>query len=470
MGRIIRADYEQMYLLPPNVDEWVPSDHPARFIRDFVDALDLEALGFAMPEGVDGRPAYASDLLLKAWLHGYYHKIRSSRGLEKACYDSISLVWLTGNAHPDHNTLWRFWTRNREALKEVFKSSVRVAVRNDLASLALQAVDGTKIQAQVSTERAEHHKDLEKQLARWDQAIEEVTAQVERAESEEEGSYRLPEGMTDAAARRERIRRTLEEMDKAGVAHRHEREPEARVMKCREGKRLAYNAQAVSEAKNRLIVASEVTDAENDYGQLMPMIEAASEMVGEPAEETVADSGYWCGEQVALAQERGTGVLVAVREPSKNRASPYRQSAFRYDRARDVYVCPHGEALAFERTRKVRGKHLSRVYRCANRECPYRGACTRDPKGRSVEQSPFHEAVERQKARQKRPDRQALLRRRKVIAEPPFACVKHLLGFRRWTVRGIVNVRAQWAVVCATVNLRVLYGYWKRGTLRLETA
>jgi len=55
MSRIIRADYGQLLLLPPSVDEWVPADHPARFVRDFVDALDLEAMGIDVPEGRDGR-------------------------------------------------------------------------------------------------------------------------------------------------------------------------------------------------------------------------------------------------------------------------------------------------------------------------------------------------------------------------------------------------------------------------------
>jgi len=467
MGRPIRANYEQSYLFPPSVNDWVPADHPARFIRDFVDALDLKDLGFAMPEGLDGRPAYACDLLLKAWLHGYYHKIRSSRGLEKACYDSISLVWLTGNEHPDHNTLWRFWRTNRSALKGVFRSSVKVAVKNEMVSLALQAVDGTKIAAQVSTARAVHRKELEKYLARIDEAIEEVMGQVEGAEGRESGSYRLPPEMADAQKRREQIRRTLDELAKADCAHRHPRDPEAKVMRCREGERLGYNAQAVSEANHRLIVASEVTDEANDYAQLTPMLQAAKETVGHTAQETLADSGYCCGEQLALAERQKAPVLVTIPVPSKGRHSAYPKSAFTYDRERDVYVCPRGEALCFERTRKWRGKHVSRVYRCTNCSCASRGECTRDPKGRTVEQEPFYEAVERQRQKQTTAKNCALLRKRKEIAELPFARLKHLLGFRRWTVRGLENVRAQWALLCATLNLGVLYGWWKQGKLEM---
>ena len=46
MSRKIRANYEEQLLSPPCVEDWVPADHPARFIRDFVDSLDLKAMGF----------------------------------------------------------------------------------------------------------------------------------------------------------------------------------------------------------------------------------------------------------------------------------------------------------------------------------------------------------------------------------------------------------------------------------------
>ena len=79
MSYEIRADYKQMYLLPPSLEEWIPEDHPARYIRDFVESLDLGGMGFKEPECENGRPAYLTDLLLKVWLYGYYKKIRSSR-------------------------------------------------------------------------------------------------------------------------------------------------------------------------------------------------------------------------------------------------------------------------------------------------------------------------------------------------------------------------------------------------------
>jgi len=89
MAAPIAPDYGQQFLFPPALEDWIGADHPARFLREFVDQLDLPALGFAMPVSLAGRPAYAPSLLLKIWLYGYYHRIRSTRKLEAACGDVV---------------------------------------------------------------------------------------------------------------------------------------------------------------------------------------------------------------------------------------------------------------------------------------------------------------------------------------------------------------------------------------------
>src|SRR5687768_9071462 len=88
----IAPDYGQQFLLPPALEDWVPKDHPARFLREFVDELDLRALGFAVPQSAEGRPPYAPSLLLKIWLFGYMTRVRSTRKLEAACRENLSLL------------------------------------------------------------------------------------------------------------------------------------------------------------------------------------------------------------------------------------------------------------------------------------------------------------------------------------------------------------------------------------------
>src|ERR1043166_2463750 len=92
----IEPNYETRWLFPPSLEELLPPGHPARMVREFVDAQDLRALGFKVRTEEDGRPSYSSNLLLKVWLYGYMTKTRSSRGLERACLDQIGMLWLTG--------------------------------------------------------------------------------------------------------------------------------------------------------------------------------------------------------------------------------------------------------------------------------------------------------------------------------------------------------------------------------------
>lgn len=105
MSKPMAPDYGQRFLFPPTLEDWVPADHPARFVREFDEQLDLPSLGFVVPTATEGRPPYAPSLLLKIWLFGYMHRIRSTRKLEMACREHLSLLWLTGMLQPDHNSL-----------------------------------------------------------------------------------------------------------------------------------------------------------------------------------------------------------------------------------------------------------------------------------------------------------------------------------------------------------------------------
>ncbi len=468
MSHEIRANYSQSWLLPPSLDDLLSEDHPARFIREFVDALDLGQLGFKMRKGEEGRPNYAADLLLKVWLYGYLERVRSSRRLEKACRSDMALMWLTGLNYPDHNSLWRFWNDNRKQLKEVFRQTIRVAAKAELIGMVLHAVDGTKITARASTDKMWGRKILEKKLARLDKSILEMTSEVERSERQEGGEYKLPEELVGKQKLQGVIREKLAELEKENREHMHPNERDAKVMKNQEGTRLGYNSQAVVDEKSGLIVAADVTNEQNDKHQLTPMLERVKEEFGSVAEETVADSGYWSGEELAKAEDAHFPVLVNLDEVEAERdlAGPYGSSNFTYKKEEDCYVCPRGEVLTYERTRQANG---GRVYRCHScKTCPVRGQCSKDKAGRSVERSPYTEARLRQEEKHKDEEKKKLLRLRMKTVEPVFAVIKELLGFRRYTFGGLTKVRPQWWFLCSLVNLTRMYPLWRAGTLEFN--
>ena len=120
-----------MWVLPPTLEELLLLDHPARFVAEFVGALDEDAwaeLGVNIDGEVQGAPAYHPRALLSVWLYGFMTGVRSFRKLEAACRDQISYLWLTGWQHPDHNTLWRFYRGHRQAMRRLFEGTVRTAM------------------------------------------------------------------------------------------------------------------------------------------------------------------------------------------------------------------------------------------------------------------------------------------------------------------------------------------------------
>lgn len=470
MSQQIRANYAQEFLLPRSLEEWVPQAHPARFVRDFVGELVLETLGLKTFPGKEGRPHYAPDMLLAVWLYGWMTRVRSSRGLEKACFESMPFIWLTGNNHPDHNTLWRFFRDNKKALRKLFKRIVEVALKNELVGFALHALDGTKIIAASSMDTALHRKGLEDELKKIDATIDEQMKQIEKTENADAPSFAMPKNLENARTRKEEIRKALTELELADRRHLHPDERDARVMKTRTHQTLAYNAQAVVDHDSDMIVAADVVAEETDHAQLVPMVQQVVDTFGQAAEQTVADTGYYGGEQIAEAERRYLPVIVAFQDESGTKGE-FNKSHFAYDAERRGYVCPRGEFLPLQsRLKPTTGTpYPIELYRCRNMQCPVRAQCSSDKKGRTIQRTPYEDALKRQAQKQNHPAMKTLLSLRKDIVEHIFGIIKTLDGFRRFTVRGIENVNTQWALACSAVNMRKLHAFWLQGGFALRS-
>jgi transposase len=466
MAHPIAPDYGQQFLLPPALEDWVSSDHPARFLREFVDQMDLGLMGFVIPQSSEGRRPYAPSLLLKIWLYGYFHRIRSTRKLEEACREQLPLLWLCGLIAPDHNSLWRFWRDNKKALRGVFKQTVQVALNSGCVGLALQALDGTKIQAAGSGRSGRSKKQMEKVLAALEGMLDQTELKIaeENSVPAEEEPVRLPAGLAQREALRQQIQKGLAQLAADKRKHHHSIEPEARRMKIGGGKPFAYNAQALADAKEGIIVACETLREESDEGQLVPMIEQARQNLGPLATAaesvTVADTGYGAGADLQAASQKQMAVLVVPREGKPTKDNAYATQYFTYDEHQHSVSCPQGRTLDYEGHTHKEGVKVQR-FRCHCRDCPVRAQCTRDPKGRQIEVWPHTAVVQGMRQRLRQPASQALWRQRREIIERRFGQIKQHDGLRRWTVWGLEAVRIQWSLLCATLNLRVIYKYWK---------
>ncbi len=259
-------------------------------------------------------------------------------------------------------------------------------------------------------------------------------------------------------------------LDAAGVDHLHAGELDARMMKC-EGKPVfAYNAQAMIDHESDLIVALVLSTEPTDARLLAPMMRRTNEVLGKVAKQTVADAGYYSGEQLDWAQRQAVPVLVEVQEETAT--GPYAKSHFAYDAERDGYVCPRGELLPLEGIRKPSGSkaYPVAVYQCRNETCPVRAECSRNKEGRIITRTPYEDAVEQQAKTNARPENVPLRGLRKEICEHIFGCIKGNDGFRRFSVRSLAKAAAQWVLACLALNLRKLLGAWLAGTLRFGRA
>ncbi len=471
MSYEIEADYDQQFMFPPTIEELIAKDDPARFIREFVEVLDIENLGMKVRRAKDGRPNYSSRLLLKIWLYGWFDKVKSIRELEKLCTRDIGMMWLSGFNSPDHNTLWRFYKENKKALKKVFRHSVKTALDNNLVGMALHAIDGTKIRADVSEKNVLRKDKLKEDLKELDGIIERYFEEIEGQDSEL--SYqpdKLPEELQDQKKLREKITGSLRKLEEQDTRFLNETDEDSRIMKTREGKRFSYNSQAVVDSQKGIIVGADVVQSENDNNIMNDMLDNAKSNLGKKPGNTVLDAGYFSGKELKEADDNGYNVLVNIPASSGGNTnigteSEYHQSNFKYDEKPGIYKCPKGGTLEFQRLKFKNDRYYRvKVYHCKDyKTCALINECSKDPRGRKIEISPYRETIDKHKMKASKYENRILLKKRMTIIEPVFGFMKNVLGFRRFRVRGLANVSSQWDLVCTIVNLRKIYKEWATG-------
>jgi transposase len=467
----------QTWLFPPTLEDLVSEDHPARYVAAFVDGLDRAAwgeLGVAADGEARGAPAYHPRVLLGAWLYGFMTGVRSSRKLEGACRDQVPYLWLTGWQRPDHHTLWRFYRAHRAAMRGLLKRTVRVAVETGLVDLAVQAVDGTRVAGSAARERTLGADDLIALLARTEAAIADLEAQ--NAGGDDPPPPSLPAELAQATALRDRVARALARVT---VAEHQERanvtDVDATLQKTRSGGfQVGYNAQATVAGVaapdgvgpgGLLITAADVTPDRDDHSQLVPLLDQAVEMTGAPIPEPLADGGYHSAANLRACAARGQTIVMP--DPQAPRPSqPYHKDRFVYDAQADAYTCPQGQVLTFYSldTRTAGGPPIRRyradVAVCA--ACPVRAACTKaTATGRSLTISPDDALLRRHRAFMTTDAAKAAYRRRKTLPEPAFGILKEQQAARRFLLRGLAHVQAEWTLLATAFNLRTLARLWQ---------
>lgn len=305
----------QMYLLPPDMKDWLPGDHLVWFLIEALEQLDLSTFHAAYRANGQGGQAHHPAMMLAVLLYGYCLGVRSSRELERLCLESVPYRILAGDTAPDHCAFARFRQRHASAMTILFVEILRLCAAAGIVRVGRVNLDGTKMKARASLAanrtEAKLAEEIERMLAeaaakdaeedavygtdrRGDelpealrtregrlQRLREAQARLERErlEAEDEQRKKLEERERDEQTTGKKKRgRAPKSVAKVGEEQANRRAnvtaPETRMLKTRSGYVQGFNAQAVC-TDEQIIVAAEVTQQENDQGWFHPMLEQA---------------------------------------------------------------------------------------------------------------------------------------------------------------------------------------------------
>ena len=139
------VDYAQTLDLTVRLGDCLPPDYLARFMVDSVAHLDLSAL--YAKSGLRGREPYPPEVLLGLVLYGYATGVFSSCEIERATYEAMPFRFITGNLHPNHDTLVAFRRSFLLELKELFVQVLLLAQEVGILKLSTISLNGTKVHA-----------------------------------------------------------------------------------------------------------------------------------------------------------------------------------------------------------------------------------------------------------------------------------------------------------------------------------
>jgi transposase len=453
MNHVEGIDRDQVTMI--SLGEMVDQNSVARIIDLFVDALPVKQLGFKYAEtSFKGRPAYAPSDLLKLYMYGYRHGIRSSRKLETACKVNIEVMWLIRGLRPDDRTIARFRKDNPEAIRKAFRHFVLILKDWDLLDGTTVAIDSFKIRAQNSIKNNLNQKRIDRQAAYHLEKIENYLNALDSDEVDDEQREQLQQKHDHHQVRKEHFENMEQQLKDSGEKQISLTDPDAKaVVFQRNSIQVGYNIQAACDGKNKLFIHSDVHGV-NDTHALHPMAKEVKDLLQPPTMTTLTDKGYTTAEQLGRCEQDGIITYSAPKDHSAADNGLFNLDAFTYDEKNDHFTCPAGELLTTNGTHYSKGDHHVKHYKTKPkncRNCPLRDACTRNKSGKIIERSASQSVLERNRLRIEADPQ--YYRQRQQITEHQFGTLKRQWGFTYALMKRKANVLAEVELNMLNYNL-----------------
>jgi transposase len=427
MSNFKSYERDQPLLMPIDLREWVAGDDLVHFITEAAERVDISA--FHVSRTGAGKAQYHPRMMLALLVYCYANGIFSSRRIEQATHRHISVRYITANTHPDHDTIAQFRRTNAAAFRAAFAQILMLAGETGLLKVGMVSVDGTKIDANASKIKSLRYDRIQSLRAQLEADISELMARAERADGDESGDGQtLPEEISRRAALKTKLdaaAKRLEDRARGGSGSNPDgdpddpspppqapkpdkqtnlTDPDSAIMRksARHEYRQAYNAQAIVDADgSQLVLGTNVLGTSNDRAGFEGMIDALCAGLGKP-DTLLADAGYASEKIVTALAARGIDPLVAISRGD---------GARKYDfRPPPKHPKPSPNITAqwrLEMQKKLQTENAKEKYR-----------------------------------------------KRKSTVEPVFGIIKSVLGFTRFHLRGIENVKTEWTLVALAYNCK----------------
>jgi transposase len=444
--RFVEVDRNTPMLLPADLRDWVPEDDLVHFVIEAVKTLPT--VQFVVNERGTGYAQYPPSMMLALVIYCYANGIFSSRRIERATYRDLGVRFLTGDTHPDHDTICSFRRQNQKLIARFFVRVLELARELKLLQVGTISVDGTRLKANASKHRGVNYQRSGQLIKQLEAEVKELLGKAERADSQgETDPARLPEEIAkrqELKAKLEAARQQLEQRHReefaAEVAQYEKKkeaweknkrrghepkppvssgpdpkdqsnlsDPDSRIMRKSKNEAFAqaYNAQlAVDADGSQLVLGAYVSQSSADNNELEPMLKAVSHNLGQNPQTVLADRGYINGPIIEQIQSQGIEVYVALSaEASERRPYDLRGEEKRRENPRQ-YTAPVLVAMEQKlRTAEGRRRYL----------------------------------------------------RRQASVEPVVGIIKRVLGFAHFSLRGLQKVSLEWNLVCVAYNLKRLH-------------
>jgi transposase len=420
------------------------------FVADVVAQLDTSSIEISYSGR--GSNAWPPKMMISLLFYGYATGVFSSRKLERATHDSVAFRYLCANHHPDHDSIATFRRRFLSELEALFVQILHVGRDLGLLKLGSVSLDGTKVKANASKHKALSWAYACKLEARFESEVKELMRLADEADAADlPDGFSIPEELSIREKRLAAIRDAKQKIEER-AAERHARDmaayeekvaareakekatgkkargaspkkPEAgpqdkdqvnltdeesRIMPTSGGGfEQAYNAQAAVDMETMVVVATDLSHNPNDKREMESVVKTLVELPDELGEvgKVVADTGYFSEHNVNVCEKHQLQPLIAY--------------------GRQPHHPPLAELIAQDG-----------------------GNC----KARASD-----DPVQRMKDELKSEAGRAIYAKRKTTVEPVFGIIKHVMGFRQFSMRGRNKAKGEWSIVCMAWNLRRLF-------------